>query len=270
MDYRRIEWLFFIIFLAIDVFLIYEIVQTPVQLTDTATTGNINNIRSEIKADNIEVPKVSDNAQTGYYLAAKDEDYLQNIKVADNISLNYSQDSKILSAKLQKPIAISHDNKKALKQVINFKNNPEYVTYGKEFTYEPNLSDENTYVFVQDTEYGKIYGSNAQLEITIDNHQITAYQESYLGKVRAVRELQTTISGWRAIETLYTYRQLPNNSKISWINLGYSKLTDVRKNTILLPTWIVGIENKPNTNVVVKRVNAFNDQVMQDNVDNKN
>lgn len=77
--------------------------------------------------------------------------------------------------------------------------------------------------------------------------------------------MQSTISSWKAIQNLYVYRELTNNSKVLWIKLEYSKLTEVRNSIILLPTWVVEIENKTTKMSSIKRVNAFTGQVIQNN-----
>ena len=70
MDHRRIEWLFFVIFLAISIFLGVELWRTPIQLSGTSSDPNTTtNIGDEIKADNIDLPSLSEDTASGYYLA---------------------------------------------------------------------------------------------------------------------------------------------------------------------------------------------------------
>ena len=57
MDYKRIEWLFFIVFLLIDIYLGIEILHSPVNLSNAdTTTQSVASIRSEMKSDNIDLP----------------------------------------------------------------------------------------------------------------------------------------------------------------------------------------------------------------------
>ena len=78
-----------------------------------------------------------------------------------------------------------------------------------------------------------------------------------------MRELQSTISAWRAVRAMYTDRELTNNSRVTQVKLGYSKLTEVRGSTILLPTWLVWVENKTTKNITMKRINAYTAQMLQ-------
>lgn len=266
MDHRRIEWLFFVIFFAISVFLGIELWRTPIQLSGTSSDPNTTtNISDEIKADNIDLPSLSEDTASGYYLAASDQNYFKNVKNLRNVNTNYSTTDKTFYAVLQKAVNLSTDSNKALAQVKAFKNNSHYVPFGKQYVYVDELSDDNNYVFVQNSKLGKVYDASAELIIKVQKHQIVSYQQGYLGKLSAVRELQSTISSWKAIQNLYVYRELTNNSKVLWIKLEYSKLTEVRNSIILLPTWVVEIENKTTKMSSIKRVNAFTGQVIQNN-----
>lgn len=266
MDHKRIEWLFFVVFFLIDVYLGIEILRSPVNLSGADTTSrSVASIRAEMKSDNIDLPaKISNGSDSGYYLATKNRDYLSS-KTSSLTSVNadYSKNDNTLYGVPKMAVILSKNKKEALRQINNFKNDPKNVAYGKEFKYEPDMSTKDNYVFVQNTEYGQIYANSAQLSITVKNQQIVSYTQTYMGPASPVRELQSTISAWRAIKAMYTDRELVNNSRVTQIKLGYSKLTEVRGSIILLPTWLVWVENKTTKNVVLKRVNAYTAQMLQ-------
>ena len=266
MDYKRIEWLFFIVFLLIDIYLGIEILHSPVNLSNAdTTTQSVASIRSEMKSDNIDLPEsISNTPDSGYYLATKNRDYLSS-KVSDltNVIARYSKTDNTLYATPKIATTLSKNEKTALKQVNEFKNDPKNVPYGKQFKYEPDMSSADNYMFVQTSDYGEIYANVAQLTISVKDNQITDYTETYMGPASPVRELQSTISAWRAIRAMYIDRELTNNSRVARIKLGYSKLTEVRGSTILLPTWLVWVENKTTKNITLKRVNAYTAQMLQ-------
>ena len=271
MDHKRIEWLFFIVFLLIDIYLGVEILRSPVSLSNAdTTTQSVANVRSEMKSDNIDLPaEISNTPASGYYLATKNRDYLSSkVSALTNVDAHYSKTDNILYATPKLETILDKDSKKALKQVIEFKNDAKNVPYGKAFKYEPDMSSSDNYVFVQTSDYGEIYANSAQLNINVEDDQITNYTETYMGQASPVRELQSTISAWRAIQAMYTDRELTNNSRVTQIKLGYSKLTEVRGSTILLPTWLVWVENKTTKNITLKRVNAYTAQMLQSSVYN--
>ena len=70
MDFKRIEWIFLIVFIGINIFLGIELWQTPTLLS-AGSTPTQTDIKSETSADQITIPKVNDKQEDGYYLAAK-------------------------------------------------------------------------------------------------------------------------------------------------------------------------------------------------------
>ncbi|RHW53284.1 two-component system regulatory protein YycI [Lactobacillus bombicola] len=263
MDRKRIEWLILIIFLLIDLYLGIEMWRSPISLSNTA--GTTTSIRSEMRADGIDIPlHISRKQQSGYYLAAKNRDYLSHKEsTLTQVTTHYSKSDNSLSATPQSTILLSGNRKKMLEQLDDFKNDPTCVPYGKNFKYEPSMSGENAYCYVQKTDYGQVYDNDAQLTINVRNNQIIDYTISYMGPISAVREPQLIISAWHAVKAMYTDREIANNSRVLKVNLGYSKLTEVRGNTIMLPTWLILVENKTTKNITVKRVNAFTAQILQ-------
>lgn len=273
MDHKRIEWLFLIVFLLIDAYLGIEILRSPVSLSNF-NNGNVidSDIRSEMRADGIDLPHNLSNAQSsGYYLATKHSNYLaQKISSLTQVNANYSKSDNTITAVPKNTIRVKGNQKEILKILDLFKNNPHNVPYGKKYRYEATLSGDSNYTFIQNSEYGSIYDSMAQLTINIKDHIIDNYTLTYMGPVNPVRELQSTISPLHAIKAMYTYRELANDSRVVKVKLGYSKLTEVRGSTILLPTWLVWTENKSTKNITLKRVNAFTAQMLQINTSYNN
>lgn len=267
MDHRRIEWLFLIVFLLIDIYLGVEIWRSPVSLSDeNAMTANTT-IRTEMRTDGIDVPSnISKVPSSGYYLAAKKKDYLSSkISSLTGVTANYSRTENNITATPRSAVIVKGSRKAIIKKIKAFIDDPQNMPYGKQFKYEPNLSGSSNYTFIQSSELGDIYDNGAQLVVNVKNGIISNYTLTYMGPVSSVRELQSTISPWRAIKSMYTDREIANNSRIVKIKLGYSKLTEVRGSIILLPTWIVWIENKTTKNITMKRVNAFTGQMLQTN-----
>lgn len=267
MDFKRIQWIFLIVFIGINIFLGIEIVQTPTLLSSntTATTGG-DNLQQEMAADNIKIPHLSDKQSDGYYLAAKvDKTWVNKAQsqLSDDLTVSTSSSESSITATLNSPVSISSDKKQAIKDLNSFKDNANNVYKGTEYVYSPELSNNDDYIFLQKTSYGLIYATRARLHITVKNNKIISYYQRYTAKVSTVRERQTTISAKEAINSLYTYSELPNDSKVVWIKFGYTKLTQVRGSVIFLPSWLVAIENNTSKTVTVKRVNAFTGTIIQ-------
>lgn len=121
MDFKRIEWIFLVVFIGINIFLGIELWQTPTLLSAGSTPAQTD-IKSETSADQITIPKVNDKQEDGYYLAAKvDNSWTKKAAAQVNQQVETNASENSISVNLSKPIALSKDSKKALKEIIHFK-----------------------------------------------------------------------------------------------------------------------------------------------------
>lgn len=274
MDFKRIEWIFLVVFIGINIFLGIEIFQTPTLLSRSTTNGSSVDLKTEIKTDNIKVPRLSSEQYDGYYLAAKvDNNWKKQAIDQINSTFATSYEENTLNVSLAQPVKVSRQQNKKLADIKKFVANAKNVFEGKTYEYVPQLSElsgTEEYIFDQKTNYGLTYSHEARLYVQVKNNQIVSYTQTYTQTLEPVRERQTTISAQSAIESLYTYSELPNNSKVLWAKFGYSKLIKVRGSVIYIPSWTVAIENNSTKNITLKKVNAFTGKIIhEDSTENK-
>ena len=268
MDFKRIEWIFLIVFIGINIFLGIELWQTPTLLSAGSTpTQTQTDIKSETSADQITIPKVNDKQEDGYYLAAKtDNSWIKKATQQVKGQVENNSSENLIYVHLDKPITLSKNKKEALRQVMRFKDDSQNVYQGKNYAYLSELSERDYYIFNQKTKYGEFFAATARLHIIVKDNQIVSYSQSYVDDLNPVRERQNTISSKAAVDSLYTYSELPNNSKVILLKQVYTKLLTVKGNTIYIPTWLAAIENNTSKTVTLKRVNAFTGTIIQNNV----
>lgn len=253
MYFRRIEAILIAVFLGINLFLGFEIMHAPIQLSNATPKVSLS---QEMASNNILLPKkLSDQPQDGYYLAAKVDDQLSQAAVPGTSS--YSAANKLLTVNLLRPLKLSRDDQRAVKTVKAFVRDPFNVAHGQQYAYDPVASNKQEYVFFQKSAYGPIYFNGARLEVLVEHGSIVGYRQAHLNRVTAVRERQATISARRAVKSLYTVSELPNNTKVNAVQLGYGHLTNVRSNIILLPVWRIDLQSRATKSVTVKQINAF-------------
>lgn len=268
MDFKRIEWIFLIVFIGINIFLGIELWQTPTLLSAGSTpTQTQTDIKSETSADQITIPKVNDKQEDGYYLAAKtDNSWIKKATQQVKGQVENNSSENLIYVHLDKPITLFKNKKEALRQVMRFKDDSQNVYQGKNYAYLSELSERDDYIFNQKTKYGEFFAATARLHIIVKDNQIVSYSQSYVDDLNPVRERQNTISSKAAVDSLYTYSELPNNSKVILLKQVYTKLLTVKGNTIYIPTWLAAIENNTSKTVTLKRVNAFTGTIIQNNV----
>ncbi|MGR3741162.1 two-component system regulatory protein YycI [Companilactobacillus sp. DQM5] len=259
MDFRRIEMIFLVVFVALDIFLFASYHQSQ-NVVVNSNKSDITSIAQEMKSANIVSGKLSNKKQKGYYLAGR-----PNTKLIDKSNQIKAQDAiqsgNSLVVHLKDTIYIEDkDVKKVLDKYIS---NPNNVLLGTSYKYNPYLSNDKNYVYSQMTSYGEIFDDDAQVEFTKKNSSILMYKQTNINKISVLREEQDAISEKEAVEKLYTASEIPDNSKIVWTKYAYKKLLTAKGNSIYIPAWYVQIKNKSSETKTIKIVNAFNGTIMK-------
>ncbi|RRK10498.1 regulator [Lactiplantibacillus garii] len=256
MNFRKIEWIFLIAFVVLDVFLAFMFVQTSSTTSTKSSSDTATTIISEMRADNISFKNPDTKESTGYYIAGNNESGLKQ-----HLSQLTEQTTRIQSTgKLTSTLRTARDmdttNLKA--ELTTFMKQPSNVIHGDEYVYDAALSSSGDYVFVQKVADGEILTGTGQVHLLVNkNNQLTGYTQSYVNNVKTLREKAVTISEKKALVALYQYNQVSNNSRIVWGRLGYSRLLKLKDSSVYVPTWIFAVRSKNSSNVSLHRINAF-------------
>ena len=263
MNFRRIEWIFLIAFIALDIFLIgayYNQNGVEMERNASGSKTTTSALRS-LKDDQITYPaNLSTKEDDGYYLASPNDDYLAcRIAQLGQNKAEYSRTDKKLSVILDKKVKVKSPEQPQ-KTIDELKDNPKIVIEGKQYQYNANFSNKTEIIYTQMV-YGKQVDSDQGfLKFNLSHGYVTGYSQAYLQDIEILREKKTTISQKRALVWLYQYNKLPANSKVRWGTLGYTKLLSVNGSTVYIPTWNFSVKTGGTT--VYRRINAFNGAVM--------
>ncbi len=266
MDFRRIEWIFLVVFVFLDIFLGWSITQNQRVYLSTGTTGGTSQVMRDIKDDDIVLPTLSAKKETGAYVASRTNNMLATnyTKVAksgdQSINLNKG-DYATLDATLNKPLTLR--KRSVATQLTTWVHNTQNVLYGKQYTYNADLSSSTSYVFTQKVNGRTLIDDRGQLILTVHDGKLTGYTQTYVDKLLTMRDGEELISERDAITTLYQSNEIVANSKVIWIHKGYTWLLDAKGSTVYIPAWVVGIESKNSKSVSVKRVNAITKAVIK-------
>ena len=261
MNFRRIEWIFLLAFVVLDIFLGFMFVQTSSKTTqttgDTATT-----VIREMRADNISFSDPKTSESTGYYIAgSNDNDLKQRIGQLTEQTARIESSGKLTST-LRTVQTITANRAKA--ELTTFMKQSTNVIHGDEYVYDTDLSSKSEYVFVQKVADGDILTNAGQVHLTVNkSNQLTSYTQTYVDNVKTLREKAVTISEKKALVALYQYNQVSNSSRIMWAKLGYSRLLKLKDSSVYVPTWIFAVRSKNSSNVTIHRINAFTGAAMK-------
>ncbi|MFD1420132.1 two-component system regulatory protein YycI [Lactiplantibacillus songbeiensis] len=268
MNFRRIEWIFLVAFVVLDVFLVYMFVQTSSSDTSTKSTNDTTTtVIREMRDDNISFSTPSGKENNGYYIAGNNDSGLKaHLNQLTDQSTRVLSNGKITST-LRTSVTVDPDHpEKTLDQYVKSATN---VIHGDEYVYSAELSSSSDYVYVQKVADGKILTGTGQLHLTINkNHQLIGYTQGYVNNVKTLREKAVTISEKKALVALYQYNQVSNDSRIVWGRLGYSRLLKLKDSSVYVPTWVFAVRSKNSSNISLHRINAFTGAAMKANTAN--
>ena len=260
MNFKKIELIFFIAFIMLDIFLFTSYMQKDDLVESTVSSpssDDTTSILKSIKSDQITVGSLSDKKSSGYYLAAADKDGLKNDtqKLRDAL-WSYNSSSHRLTVIFEDRIKLKNPKKPAqtLDKLIK---SPTRVVHGNQYVYDRSLSTKNTIVYVQQAHKMPIYSTSAQVCFNLKKNYVVSYTQRYVPETEILKGKKPIISQKRAVIWLYQYNKLVNNSEVKWVKLGYTKLLSANDSIIYIPTWVLAVESKSSGSVQYRRINAF-------------
>ncbi|AVK64102.1 regulator [Lactobacillus sp. CBA3606] len=263
MNFRRIEWIFVVAFVVLDIFLVYMFVQTSSSDSSSKTASDTTTmVIREMHEDNISFSNPSAQQGTGYYIAGSNDSGLkQHLSQLTGQVTRFQSDGKLTST-LRSTVTVDESHPQAaLDQFVHQSTN---VIHGKQYVYSASLSSKGAYVYVQKVADGEILTGTGQLHLLVNkNNQLVSYTQAYVNNVKTLREKAVTISEKKALVALYQYNQVSNNSRIVWRKLGYSRLLKLKDSSVYVPTWIFAVRSKNSSNVSLHRINAFTGAAMK-------
>lgn len=262
MDWRQIKNIFIISFLILDLYLIYELVQV-LQLSKVdvkAETGS--SIEMRLKADEIEYDRLPTEYVEDYYLKAKPKTFTNEDKEELMLSdqLVTINNGTSLESTLKEPLKVTEKSwRNELDQYIK-----ENVLYGTQYQFWKRSSDGTAITYTQQYNNKKLFeNEHAQLTFYINSEsEIDFYTQTYLEEIKELSDPEKIIQPIKALEALWTKRELPPKSKIINVELGYYTLVPLlsdNQQQVLNPAWCFEVEGKGKL-----YVSAFEGEVVTD------
>ncbi|MQS97819.1 two-component system regulatory protein YycI [Companilactobacillus halodurans] len=259
MDFKRIEVIFLIVFFSLDVFLFLSF-RNSQQLVSSSSTNT--STVSEMKKRNISFGSLDSKNGYAYYLGSQPDDSLaENSNKLTGQKVEYDESDHSLTSGLEDPISITSTNRETV--MNKFIKKESNVLFGKSYKYAPQLSTKTRMVYIYSGTLGDIYDKTAQLTFTISDNEVVGYTQTYVRSLIILHERQVIKSEKEVITSLYANSEIPNNSKISYANLAYTKLLVAKGSTIYIPVWFVTIKNKDSKVNTTKKVNAFTGNIIK-------
>ena len=275
MDFKRIEAIFLVAFLCLDIFLFSIYRQSQNEQTPINNSSTIK-ITQRLKEDKIKYEgKISYEHMDGYYLSATQTNLnteLQNMKKTkkfENVDvLRSSVKDNLLSLTPEKDLSV---NKKGqiptlVRETLT---NQKEIILGKDYRYQEEIHQQSDgYLDVyacQKYEGIPINDITAQIKFTLkkndENYRLEKIQQMHLSNLTALREKMPLVSEEDALTTLYINNKLSKNDEILWSKLAYTLVLQVRGKNVYVPAWFVSIRHEDKKEQV-EIVNAFRNRII--------
>lgn len=275
MDFKRIEAIFLVAFLCLDIFLFSIYRQSQNEQTPINNSSTIK-ITQRLKEDKIKYEgKISTEHTDGYYLSATQTNLnteLQNMKKTNKLEnvdvFRSSVKDNLLSLTPEKDLSV---NKKGqiptlVRETLT---NQKEIILGKDYHYQDEIHQQSDgYLDVyacQKYEGIPINDITAQIKFTLkkneENYRLEKIQQMHLSNLTALREKMPLVSEEDALTTLYINNKLSKNDEILWSKLAYTLVLQVRGKNVYVPAWFVSIRHEDKKEQV-EIVNAFRNRII--------
>ncbi|MBO1091329.1 two-component system regulatory protein YycI [Enterococcus hirae] len=282
MDFKKIEWIFFVAFLGLNVFLFRSYQETISQENNVIRSGQTESIQQRLSSDDISyIGKISSESRQGYYLSAEETDLSKELDsqrhgtskkglLSSGIVFNDNVLTKTLSETESENSIFDPDKMgSSVNSFLNKKNN---VLFGSDYVYMKNFSDlDSATPEVQASQkYDGLpfYDDTAKIVFSLNkqdkSYAVTKYRQTHLSDIEQLREKTELHTEEDAIKTLYVNNKISRGSKILWRQLAYSCILKVREKNVYVPVWYVAIET-PDKSIQVESVNAFSNTIVTNN-----
>lgn len=276
MGFKRIEWIFFVAFLCVNLFLVNIYMSSKSEQSVVSTSSQKLPIEKRLANDDITYDgRLSSENLTGYYLSATPMmmQTVYNELKAKNPQLLVDGTSRFDGLKLthitSEQFLVHAKEELAKASQTYWKKN---VIHGDQYSYQVHFStsaaNHSEIIAMQTYEGIPINDVSSQLMFAYTNENETYlntnYTQTYVDNLKPLREKMSLYSEKDAINALYINNRIANKSTIQWIQLAYTLILNVRGQNVYVPAWFVSIE-KPDKSIQLEIINAFSNRIMTNN-----
>ncbi|AMA61907.1 two-component system regulatory protein YycI [Kurthia gibsonii] len=234
MDWSKTKTIFIIVFSILNVFLYSVYINNYNEEQELEVLGE-SNIESDLKNANISVGNLPVSTEKVTYVSGRINtfDNFDFDQVTKNQIITVS-DNMIIEGTMKKPEKLEALNEKTLTEFLK-----RTVFKGEEYRlWQINKSAREATFFQVMNDKTIFYNQSATIKVYwSEKEEITKYEQTMFGSLKAVGEKSMLIKPIQAIKTIFEKGYLKDHTTISFVNLGYSTLVPLTETQVLSPTW---------------------------------
>lgn len=252
MDWSKTKTIFIIVFLILDIFLLFLFIQ-KYEDSQLETIGDLSTTE-RLADENVTLGELPDVEDSQPYLNAEFYRFmssdLQSLE-GQNATIREGQ---ILESVITDPVAIEDpENPEELNELL-----ADYAFNGGEYTFWEYDEEENQLLYFQTyDDLTLYYNLNAQIAVQLnENNEAISYEQTYLTSFEEFTEEQELREPRSALETFYDRNLIQPNSTATDLTLGYYPLfvqaggdAEGVATQVLTPTWKMTIESEDGSRI---------------------
>ncbi len=265
MDFKRIEIIFVLTFLALNAFLITTYFDKSYNDFSSNTPNSEVNFTEEMAKLNIDLPAFQNEKNKVPYVQAEANTLLEsNYDQLRSQTGKIGDNGTILTSLLSSPILLTQDKEFTAKDIdkltLFVKSNQ--VLFGKEYQFFRYIKNSQQVVFAQIANNIPIADGTSEIIFHLDNaKEILSYEQTYAGPVTVQGESRELITDKNAVDILYQNNEISADTRVKKPVLSYYRTLNLEELSMYAPAWFVEIESS--TDVQVKRVDAINGTILK-------
>lgn len=265
MDFKRIEIIFVITFLALNIFLLTTYFDKSYNDFSSNTSNSEVNFTEEMDKSNIELPTFqNEKNKIPYVQAEANELLLKNYDSLSNQTGMIEKDGSVFTSILSSPIALTQEKEFTAKDIeklaLFVKSNQ--VLFGKQYQFFRYIKNSQQVVFTQIANNIPIADGTSEIIFHLDNSKkVISYEQSYAGPVTVQGESREVITDKNAVDILYQNNEIATDSIVKKPVLSYYRTLNLEELSMYAPAWFIEIESSTDTQT--KRVDAINGTILK-------
>lgn len=269
MDFKKIENIFLITFLLLNIYLLVSYFnRTDIQQA-TSAPGQVNLIR-EMEQISIDLPTLTEEEREVFYVQADNNRMLEeNVDQLENQAGSVAEDGSLYTSILSDPIEIegtpddgfTEEDYAKLDAFIQSGS----VLFGEDYAYMRYDRGQNRFVYAQEVEGIPVADGTSEISLFYGSDgNIISYQQTYAGPMIPQGTTQSIITDRQAIEVLFQNGEISSNSVVGQPILSYYRTLHLEDLSMYGPVWYVPIRDAGGESV--RRVDALERTIISDPV----
>ncbi|MCD8506474.1 MAG: two-component system regulatory protein YycI [Alkalibacterium thalassium] len=246
MDFKKIENIFLITFMLLNIYLLISFLNRS-DLQHASTAPDQVNLIREMEQIGIELPNLTEEVREVYYVQADRNNLLEeNIDQLENQAGSIAQDGSLYTSILSDPIEIEGNPDDGFTaadfDVLDEFINSGAVLFGSEYTFLRYDNSENRFVYAQIVEGIPVADGTSEISLFYGSDgNIISYQQSYAGPMTTQGSPMEIITDRQAVEVLFQNNAISSNTTVRQPILTYQRTLHLEDLSMYGPIWYIPV-----------------------------